>query len=182
MMLGGSLPAAARQIEIHPYAGGFFPQKFLDLLKVKSEGVYGVKAGVFLTDNTEAEGHLGYIRNLNFADAQTTKRGYIWEGSGSYHFGGSPRFYVTGGLGGVTAATGQGEDFFFDSNAGTRDTFLAVSYGGGMKALNLRGPLGVRIEGRGRTLPRYLGFRFNWFEATAGLTFSFNGGRSKRSQ
>jgi len=32
---------------------------------------------------------------------------------------------------------------------------------------------GYRADVRGRTLPRFYGFRFSWLEVTAGLTFSW---------
>ena len=33
------------------------------------------------------------------------------------------------------------------------DTFLTFNYGGGVKAMNLWGPMGVRADIRGRTIP-----------------------------
>jgi len=48
-----------------------------------------------------------------------------------------------------------------------------VSYGGGIKATNLAGPLGFRLDLRGRTFPNFRGESLTWPEATAGLTFTF---------
>jgi hypothetical protein len=53
------------------------------------------------------------------------------------------------------------------------DTFFAVSYGGGVKALNLWGPMGVRADIRGRSLPNFFGNSVTWLETTGGLTFSW---------
>jgi hypothetical protein len=48
-----------------------------------------------------------------------------------------------------------------------------VSYGGGLKALQLWGPVGLRADVRGRTMPNFFGERLTWGEATGGLTFSW---------
>jgi hypothetical protein len=53
------------------------------------------------------------------------------------------------------------------------DTFFAVSYGGGIKALNLWGPVGLRADFRGRSMPNFFGNSLSWMEATGGLTFSW---------
>jgi hypothetical protein len=49
------------------------------------------------------------------------------------------------------------------------DTFFTVNYGGGIKFLNLAGPLGFPVDVRGRTLPNFT----TWLEPTAGITFSW---------
>jgi hypothetical protein len=53
------------------------------------------------------------------------------------------------------------------------DTFLAISYGGGVKALNLVGPMGVRADFRGRSMPNFFGNSVTWLEMTGGLTFTW---------
>ena len=53
------------------------------------------------------------------------------------------------------------------------DTFFAVSYGGGVKALNLWGPMGFRADVRGRSMPNFFGNSLSWVETTAGLTFTW---------
>jgi hypothetical protein len=53
------------------------------------------------------------------------------------------------------------------------DTFLALSYGLGVKALNLAGPLGFRADFRGRSLPNFFGNSVSWLEMTGGLTFTW---------
>jgi hypothetical protein len=49
------------------------------------------------------------------------------------------------------------------------DTFFAVSYGGGIKSMRLWGPIGLRAEARGRTIPNYYGGSPTWFELTGGF-------------
>src|SRR5215471_11455795 len=94
--------ASAQKYELYPYAGGFFPGKFADLIEVNNEGIYGIKGGVFVTRNFEGEGHFGYINNLSFKDTLTRKKAYIWEGALTYNLGSRRKFYGTFGLGGVT--------------------------------------------------------------------------------
>ena len=54
------------------------------------------------------------------------------------------------------------------------DTFFTFSYGGGVKAMRLWGPMGVFGDFRGRTVPNFVGGRANtWPELSAGLNFSW---------
>jgi hypothetical protein len=53
------------------------------------------------------------------------------------------------------------------------DTFLAVSYGGGFKGINLWGPVGLRFDVRGRSMPNFYGNSMSWLETTGGLTFTW---------
>ena len=122
-------------------------------------------------------------------------RSLIWEGTADYNFnthnfmGRAVTPYVSGSLGGMTAfiANDGGSAVF---TGGTRihdgapvarntlvldnkDSFLTFSYGGGVKALQLWGPVGLRADVRGRTLPNFFGRGLTWAEATGGLTFSW---------
>ena len=49
------------------------------------------------------------------------------------------------------------------------DTFFAFNYGGGIKANKLWGPLGLRADLRGRTMPNFKGYGLTWFEMTGGI-------------
>src|SRR5262245_39679683 len=53
------------------------------------------------------------------------------------------------------------------------DTFFTFSYGGGLKATRLWGPMGVFGDFRGRTVPNFLGHSNTWPELSAGLNFSW---------
>jgi hypothetical protein len=53
------------------------------------------------------------------------------------------------------------------------DTFFAISYGGGIKAINVWGPLGFRGDVRGRSMPNFFGNSMTWLELTGGLTFNW---------
>ena len=52
-------------------------------------------------------------------------------------------------------------------------TFFTVNYGGGVKFLHVVGPMGFRVDVRGRTIPNFLGHTTTWVEPTAGVTFSW---------
>ena len=173
LVLSLSPAALAQKYEIDPYGGGFFPGKFAGLIAVSNSPIYGIKGGVFLSRRIEAEGQFGYINNLNFKDTLTRKRAYVWEGAVSYHIGSRPRLYGTFGIGDVTTTISNDTRSLFDPAILTNDHFLALSYGGGVKALRRWGPFGYRVDVRGRTLPSYYGFHFSWLEATAGPTFSW---------
>jgi len=53
------------------------------------------------------------------------------------------------------------------------DTFFTLNYGGGVKFLNIAGPIGFRVDVRGRTIPNFFGQTTTWLEPTAGVTFSW---------
>ena len=53
------------------------------------------------------------------------------------------------------------------------DTFFTVNYGGGFKAANLWGPIGLRADLRGRTIPNFFHTTPSWPELTAGLLVSW---------
>lgn len=175
-----ALPAyvSAQRFEIHPYAGGFFPDG-TDVGELRNEGIYGVKGGFFLTKQIEVEGNFGYINHFQFKNTDPESRGILWEASALYHL---PVFYrrlqpfVTAGIGGITAVVDEESSGFtnpsgpvFDDN----NTFFAFSYGGGVKAMRLWGPVGLRADLRGRTLPNLRGESASWLELTGGLIFNW---------
>jgi hypothetical protein len=53
------------------------------------------------------------------------------------------------------------------------DTFFNYSYGGGVKGSRLWGPVGLRADIRGRTMPNFFGEHIHSFEATGGLLLSW---------
>jgi hypothetical protein len=185
-------PAWAQKFEIHPYAGGFFPSDYRDTEHFKRDGIYGVQAGGFFADRWEVEGNLSYINHFVFRDNTTPKsRAFMWEVGPSVNFY-SNLFqhvfpYVSVKAGGLTGWTGDPENVGGDSaefsnlagpgqppiNLSDGDTFFQFSYGGGLKAWNLWGPVGVRAEVRGRTMPNFFGNSVTWLETTGGLTFSW---------
>jgi len=52
-------------------------------------------------------------------------------------------------------------------------TNLAINYGGGLKLIRLAGPVGLRFDVRGYTLPDVFSQRLNILEVSGGIMFSF---------
>lgn len=125
-----------------------------------------------------------------------TIRGFLYDVNGSWNFGQRPFFntrvspYVTVGVGGLTSEIKNAASTFMRGGAvvdstgvvvptgrsillNDGDTFLAINYGGGIKAMNLWGPMGFRADIKGRTLPNFFGETLTWPELTGGLTFTW---------
>jgi hypothetical protein len=108
--------------------------------------------------------------------------------------------YVTVGVGGITARIKNADEVFLTGggfimnplylNAASpvpqfipnpaavrilenNDTFFTFSYGGGFKGLRLAGPLGFRVDIRGRTIPNFFGKSTTRAEFTGGLAFAW---------
>jgi hypothetical protein len=56
---------------------------------------------------------------------------------------------------------------------GTFGTRFAYNYGGGIKFVRLAGPLGIRLDARGYTLPGVFSQRLHLFEVSGGLLITF---------
>ena len=193
-------PLFAQTYEISPYAGGSFSTEFADAGNFKDEGLYGIRGGAFVLDNLLLEGNFGYINHFEFEGTDPESRAFLWEASASYHFFSARSRvipFITGGVGGLTvgledvdsvryfadgntvalvdpnAAPGSGRVFDIEDN----DSFFSFNYGGGIKADRLWGPVGLRFDFRGRTLPNFVGRQFTSLETTGGLTFSWGSPR-----
>src|SRR5712691_5624218 len=61
-----SATLAEQRIELYPYAGGFWPIRVdgWGNNKLKAEGIYGLKGGVFITPHAELEGSFGYLNHF----------------------------------------------------------------------------------------------------------------------
>src|SRR5262249_28810606 len=98
--------------------------------------------------------------------------------------------YVVAGIGGLTTEIRSGTATFVGGGPTTDanrnmvagpgvgvlhdgDTFFTVNYGGGIKAMNLWGPLGFRAEVRGRTIPNFFHQTVSWPEVTGGVLLSW---------
>ncbi len=172
---------SAQTVEVNPYAGGLFTPNSIDTetgsFDLKEEGLYGIRASFFPTENVEIEGNFGYINHFEFEESDPESRGYLWEASGSYRFDqeGFKPFLIVG-IGGITASVDEDEPGFLTATTPVfegGDTFFTFSYGGGVKTPQLWGPLGLRGDIRGRTIPNLLGEALTWLELTGGLTFTF---------
>ena len=136
--------------------------------------------------------------NPSFGITSPTVYGVLYDFNGAWNFG-SRQFlnarvspYVSLGAGGLTANIRHGTSTFIqgggfvrdaDGNAipnaarsivmNDHDTFFTLNYGGGIKAMNLWGPVGLRADVRGRTLPNFYGETTSWPEITGGITFTW---------
>jgi hypothetical protein len=64
--------------------------------------------------------------------------------------------------------------YFANDILENNNTFFTFSYGGGVKAMRLWGPMGVFGDFRGRTVPNFVAGRANtWAELSAGLNFAW---------
>jgi hypothetical protein len=199
--------------ELYPNAGGIWPSR-LDTLsdnKIKAQGIYGLKGGVFFGSNFELEGSFGYLNHFEpsrspnqfnfYTDGgfgQPSVLGFLYDINFAVNFGNHSVFgakvnpYLVTGGGGLTTEVRHGSSAFFDGGgliltpggllvpnptperiAHDGDTWFTVNYGGGVKFQSLWGPLGVRVDVRGRTLPNFFRSSTSWIEATGGLLFSF---------
>lgn len=187
---------AAQSVELYPYAGGLWPGRVDNWgnNKLKSEGIYGLKGGVFLTENAEVEGSFGYINhfemryapnpgNLNPAGTvgQPSVMGFLYDVNAAWNFGQrqflnarvSP--YLVVGAGGLTADIRDASAAFVNGGGTAtapgrvlhdHDTFFTVNYGRGVKVMNVLGPIGFRADVRGRTIPNFNHETINWPEVT----------------
>jgi len=130
---------------------------------------------------------------------QGTSRAHIWEAEFAYNFGkrtfagANVKPYVVGGAGGLTTQIANPSQFTMNVRPtvtttpfgtpvavfvpndvlSTSETFFTFSYGGGLKAERLVGPVGFFGDIRGRTLPNFFTQSFTWPELTAGLIFTW---------
>jgi hypothetical protein len=187
---------SAQRAEIYPNAGFVWPDTMNNGQRLKSDAIWGLKGGVFLDQNVQLEGSFGYMNHFElkqpnsfnpaFGIVQPPVRGLLYDVNTAYNFGErqflnhriSP--FITVGAGGLTTYMPNASSVFIQGpNSGRskimedHDTFFTVNYGAGVKFLNVAGPMGFRVDVRGRTLPNFFGETTTWFEPTAGLTFSW---------
>ena len=182
-------PAFAQKYEVHPYAGGAWMTDYQNVLDFKNPGIFGVKGGGFVTDNFELEGNVGYMNQFNMRGYNYRSHAYLYEFAVNYNMwkarAGRVYPFVSAGVGGTTVDT---ENFSNPANQNAAiylrpsaspivledgDTFFNFSYGGGVKGSRLWGPVGLRADIRGRTMPNFFGEHIHSFEATGGLLFSW---------
>jgi hypothetical protein len=182
----------AQSGELNPYVGFSWPSNS-SVGQLKDVSPYGLRAGYFLDQNVELEWQIGYINHFQVHEVGTKSNGVLWNSGLSYNFSTfeypfSKKFtpYVVADLGGITTvsngytivrheniplATGETLQTVRTITVRNRDTFFNFSYGAGFKSQNLIGPMGFRVDIRGRTIPNYYHGSPMILEASAGLTF-----------
>jgi hypothetical protein len=170
--------ALAQQIEIHPYAGGFFGGDW-NGADLKREGVYGIRGGVYLMDFVQLDVNYGYINHFALKNTAPDlgTRAHIWDFNASYSLNNynirriEP--FLTVGVGGLTIGVHNASGQAFSSSPTTpikdNDSFLQFTYGGGVKGIRLWGPIGLRADARGRTLPNFYNKALTFLEVTGGF-------------
>jgi hypothetical protein len=172
----------AQKYEVHPLVGRTAPAKWADAFSLKSVSIVGVKASVFADQTTQVEGEFEYLPHFEFEGTDPKARALVWGINASRNIlaRNSPNLvpFFSFGVGGVTAHMDSPDSFTtrfpnrsitIDSN----DTFLALSYGGGIKALRLYGPAGLRANVLGRTMPNFFNRANSWLELSGGLIFTW---------
>jgi len=182
----------AQKGELNPYVGFSWPSNS-SVGQLKDVSPYGLRAGVFLDQNVELEFQLGYINHFQVHEVGVKSRGILWNSGLSYNFSTSEfpfskKFtpYIVADMGGITTVTdgytnvrheniplANGDTLFTvrTITVRNRDTFFNFSYGAGFKSQKLIGPMGFRVDVRGRTIPNYYHASPMILEASAGLTF-----------
>jgi len=201
-----AVPTFAQKYELNPYAGGAFLGDFkassdqVGKFSFPNTGVFGVKGGVFATNNFQLEGNFSYLNELRFQNTiDASIHGFRYEGLGTYNFRKIGRVYpyLSAGAGAMTLhvsnpnnpADTQSATFpiivapFVDNSpipftsrtltVENRDTFLSIAYGGGVKAERLWGAMGLRFDLRGMTMPNFYGNTVNSWEPSGGILLSW---------
>ncbi len=133
-----------------------------------------------------------------FGVVQLAVRGFLYDANVTYNFG-ERQFvgehitpFLAAGAGGLTSYIPDAPFVFIQGGGSVINaagavvpnpvpskimdsgaTFFTVNYGGGVKFLHVVGPMGFRVDVRGRTIPNFLGHTTTWVEPTAGVTFSW---------
>jgi len=184
LLCGPAVRAHAQQLTL--YAGWDNPgQLTLENVKsgLKGSGVYGIRFETDFLPIIGMEHTFGYSPNFVRPEVFSSTGGSRALIYNSNIIVNAPLGrlvpYATAGLGLMSS------NRFFDlpvpfplavTPLGTKfGNHFAVNYGGGVKMVRLLGPLGLRFDVRGYTLPDVFSESLNLFEVTGGLHFSFGG-------
>ena len=118
----------------------FFPARLRDCSMSRISRYMGLKAVCFSTRISRSRAIFGYINNLAFCARPDEKEGLYLDGFATINFRNSMAHTV---LGRVTTSVSADSTDFFGNAIPTRDTFLSMSYGGGIKIFQQWVPLGL---------------------------------------
>lgn len=113
---------------------------------------------------------IGFEQTLAFSPNFLESRRRAFDTQSNLHIGvpaGRVVPYATAGVGLITTF---GDSLLSFSDIGTK---FAFNYGGGIKFRKLAGPLGVRVDVRGYSVPGVFSQTLNFVEGSVGLLFSF---------
>ena len=175
----------------------------LEKFSLTDPALFGVRGGFMVSPNLQLEGNVSYatqfrIRSTFDNNFNPSIHAMQYEAGLLYNFS-RRKFvpYLTLGAGALVQDISNPSDPFDPeqvtynvivppfNNGGpipftTRqitmkdgNTFFTFSYGGGIKGQRLWGPLGFRIDLRGRTVPNFYSETINAFEPTGGILFTW---------
>jgi opacity protein-like surface antigen len=164
-------------------------------------GLFGIKGGVWTSHQFQIEGNFGYMNQFRIENnaVKPSIHAFQYEALATYNFSQLGKIfpYVTAGAGGLTLSVNNNEDpqnpnqvtygvlvtpyssggpipnFTRTFTVNNNDTFFTFSYGGGIKLQRLIGPVGLRFELHGRTIPNYYGGSLNSWEPLGGILVSW---------
>jgi hypothetical protein len=170
----------AQKYEIHPLVGRNAPTKWADAYYLKSVSIVGVKGAVFADETTQIEGEFEYLPHFEFEGTDPETRAFVWGINASRNIflpNSKVIPFFNFGVGGVTARIDSGSSITtlpdrtvkIDNN----DTFVTLIYGAGIKAYRVVGPVGLRFNVLGRTMPNFFSRANSWAEFTGGVVFTW---------
>jgi len=175
-----SINCFAQKYEVHALWGRTLPLKWADAYNLKSSDVFGVKGAMYTNHDTQVEGEFSYAPQFDFRGTDPKIRALIWGANvvRTFTLPNSKAIpFYTFGLGGITAhVPGGTASMVLPTRTVTiddKDTFFTVNFGVGVKAMNVIGPVGLRANIYGRTMPNYFGRANSWAEITGGVVFGF---------
>lgn len=162
---------AARSQDLTVFVGGTLPSDIgRDLSKIRLENgpVWGFRASFGFAAYLGFEHTLAFSPDYLFPKGSLDvkeARGFIYNANLILNLP-APRVvpYATFGLGFIHQYGSSDLPVGFE---------FAVNYGGGFKVPRIFGPFGLRVDGRGYTVPRVLSTKLNVFEMSGGLLISF---------
>jgi len=113
---------------------------------------------------------IGFEQTFAFSPnfLESSRRAFITQSN--LHIGFPARRVVPYATAGVGLITTFGDSFITLVDIGTK---FSYNYGGGIKFRKLAGPLGVRVDVRGYSVPGVFSQTLNFVEGSVGLLFSF---------
>ena len=180
--------ARAQELQISPYVGGIVSSKVADAANFKTSAVYGLRWSMYVIPQFSVEASLGRQNDFKFKDTTADSHAFVFDLNGLYYFGREgddaepvKKFvpFTTAGIGLISADVKNGFALLKPNTSGAKSVYLidgnrffTINYGGGVQASRLAGPLGVRVDARGRTAPNMLGSSAHFFEFSGGVTFN----------
>jgi hypothetical protein len=189
VLIIGAPALLAQKYELNGYGGSYWAGSTNVGALKSGQAIFGGRAGIFLDPNFELEGNFGYLNHFEVKGIDPRSRGFLYELAGNYNFSAKEwpvvrQFtpFLVFGAGAINSKLRGADVFSFTTDGGPTvaartvnmtdgDTFFTFSYGGGVKSIKLAGPIGLRLDIRGRTMPNYYHSTPTWLEVTGGVNF-----------